>query len=128
MKLGEEFSEGERHPDYESPRALPAELAHGLSPTARHALSHPIRRGILRELNRDGATPRTPDELCPLFPGASRATIAYHANVLSDCGSVTVTLASASRGALTRSFISEVAADPEYQRALAATEQLDVPA
>jgi len=128
MRVGEDFSEGERHPDYEPPRPLPEGLALALSPKTRHALSHPIRRGILRELQRDGGSPQTPDGLQPLFPGVSRATIAYHANVLSDCGSVTVAVAAAARGTVRRSFVSAVAGDPEYQRALAATERLDLPA
>jgi DNA-binding transcriptional ArsR family regulator len=117
-----------RQPDHESSQPLPEELARSLAPKTRHALNHPMRRSMLRALNRGGATPRTPDELLPLFPGASRATIAYHAAVLRECGGVSMIVASAERGASARSFVSEVVDDLEYHRVLAATEQLDAAA
>jgi DNA-binding transcriptional ArsR family regulator len=123
--MEERYIAAERHPDYESPRRLPEELVGGLAPNARYALNHPTRRGILRELHRDSTVPRTPDELLPLFPGASRSTIAYHGSILEECGGVRITAAPAERGASARSFVSVVAADPEYHRVLVATEQLD---
>jgi hypothetical protein len=123
--MSQGHAESERHQSHELPPALPEELARTLAPATRRALGHPIRRGILRELHRDDSTPRTPSDLLPLFPGASRATITYHANILCDCGSATATATATKRGTITRSFVSDVVGNPEYQAVLAATEQLD---
>jgi hypothetical protein len=124
--MPQEPAGSEQHPDYESSQPLPEELARTLRPGVRHALNHPTRRGILRELNRDTATPKTADDLWPSFPRASRSTIAYHAHVLNEYGGLSISAEPAERGAVRRSFASEVASDPEYAIALAATEHLDV--
>lgn len=123
--LQREVPESERHPDYEEPQALPEDLAQCLTPSTRHALNHPIRRRILRSLNRARAISQTPDDLLLQCPGVLRKTITYHASVLHACGALRTTTDPGLHGAAKLSFTSEIGADFEYHLALVATEHLD---
>lgn len=114
-----------RDRNYQDPSALPASVAQDLSGPARDALNHRTRRCILRDLNRDDRRFWTVDELLRRFPHVPRATVAYHAGVLCECGSVKSSCEPGPGGRPTRSFSSEVAKSSEYRRVLAATEHLD---
>jgi DNA-binding transcriptional ArsR family regulator len=105
-------------------RALPMQLAQALEPKARRALTHVVRRRILRAFSED-PTPRTPEDLQMAFPGDRLATINYHLLVLGDCGSVTVSRVEQARGTAVRSFVSNVTGDAQYVAVLRATERLD---
>lgn len=118
----------EQHPDYESPQPLPEKLAQALTPGVRRALNHPTRRGILRELHRSGATPRTANDLSRALPGVSRKTLIYHAHVLAEYGGVMVTATPSKQGAAWQLFSSGVASDRQYIAVLTATEHLDLSA
>jgi hypothetical protein len=60
-----------------------------------------------------------------MFPEASLNTVTYHALVLTDCGCVLIADVQQARGALIRSFVSNVADNPQFVAILRATEQLD---
>lgn len=108
----------------ESNRPLPAHLAKSLSPEARQALMHGVRRRILRMFNQD-ATPRTTQGLLKTFPELSLSSVNYHVLVLDECGSLAVSRAKATPGSFTRLLTSNVAEDPQLVAILRATESLD---
>lgn len=65
---------------------LPLHLVAGLDGEAETALSHPLRREILRRLNSDpnkGESPSTLAKSIPCSPAIS--TVSYHAKVLVEC-------------------------------------------
>jgi hypothetical protein len=110
--------------DGEATRPLPKALAEGLAPETRHALMHGMRRCILRAFDEVPIVQTTRD-LMPTFPGVTLQTITYHVLVLEEFGSVTVSHIEQGRGSFSRSFVSNVANNPEVVAALQATERLD---
>lgn len=102
-------------------KKLPRGLAGGLSRAQRRALDHPVRREILRALDRE--SPATLVRLVELVPGRSVSTISYHALVLEECGCISVQLAVA--GPSCRHLESSVAGDAGIRSALDATRSLD---
>jgi DNA-binding transcriptional ArsR family regulator len=60
---------------------LPPELAAGLEPRLQDALGHPVRRRILRSLNRDGSA-ETAGWLAREVGGESLSRVTYHLRVL----------------------------------------------
>lgn len=105
---------------------LPFELAEALGPHLQRALEHPVRRRILRALNGAGET-RTLEELTTLIPGTTVGMIHYHAGVLEECGSVSITVSlpgtnSASAG---NRYASNIADDRTVMEALSSTREVD---
>jgi len=65
---------------------LPPALGADLGPPLRDALGHPLRRQILRVLQRAGGV-RSLSELAAAV-GAGEVLVAYHVQVLEGCGLV----------------------------------------
>jgi DNA-binding transcriptional ArsR family regulator len=104
---------------------LPSQIAAQLSPTARDALGHPVRRQILRALN-DSREPRSPGEIATeTLPHASVSVVSYHAQVLESCDSVAMTGTRQVRGGIDRLYASKVAGDEQVAAVLQATRRLD---
>jgi hypothetical protein len=95
-----------------SPSHLPDDLAETLAPHHQRALEHPFRRRILRALDDHGES-QTLVELADLLPDTSISTIGYHALVLEECGtiSVTVSLLSAESSRGSNSYASNIGDD-----------------
>lgn len=104
---------------------LPSQLAAQLSPMARDALGHPLRRQILRTLN-DSNEPRSPSEIATAtLPRASVSVVSYHAQVLETCDSVAMTGTRQVPGGIARLYASKVADDEQVAAVLQATRGLD---
>jgi DNA-binding transcriptional ArsR family regulator len=104
---------------------LPSQLAAQLSPRARDALGHPLRREILRALN-DSREPRTPSEIATTaLPKASISVVSYHARVLESHDSVAMTGTRQVPGGVARLYASKVAGDERVAAVLQATRGLD---
>jgi DNA-binding transcriptional ArsR family regulator len=104
---------------------LPSQLAAHLSPMARDALSHPMRRQILRALN-GSSEPRSPSEIATAaLPQAGVSVVSYHAQVLETCGSVAMTGIRQVPGGVARLYASKVAGDEQVAAVLQATRGLD---
>lgn len=108
----------------EDDRKLPHELTETLVPHQRRALEHPIRRQLLRCLNRDH-TAQTLAELGECTPGVGISTISYHMLVLQQCGFVSVSPEMSRPGRIGHSFSSNIADDRVVTVALEATQELD---
>jgi DNA-binding transcriptional ArsR family regulator len=115
-------------PQGSSESHLPAELASSLAPHLKRALDNPIRRRILRALNKDGE-PRTLGELSTLIPGTNISTIGYHVLTLEECGtvSVTVLLAESAFGRAGNRYASNIGDDQAVREVLSRTRQDDEP-
>ena len=108
-------------------RRLPLELAELLTPPLEHALNHPLRRDVLRALNRVGE-PLTAPELAASIPVASITLINYHAAVLERCDLLRATENAVAGDGFGRRYASNVAADVQIIAILGATETMDRPA
>jgi len=89
----------------------------------RQALSHPLRRRIVRALN--GGTPHTTAELRELVPVESLGALHYHVLVLEQAGVVHGSDLWNDVEGPTRSYVTEVATDAAVASLLKATRQLD---
>lgn len=86
----------------------------------RDALNHPVRRQILRTLIASDR-PLAPVEIVAAgLPSASLSTVAYHARVLEDSGSV-----SRANGDTPPRYSTEISSNPEIVALLEATRQAD---
>jgi DNA-binding transcriptional ArsR family regulator len=104
---------------------LPSQLAAQLSPTARDALDHPVRRQILRTLNQS-SEPRSPSEIATAtLPHASVSVVSYHARVLETCDSVAIAGTREVDGDTACLYASKVAGDEQVAAVLQATRGLD---
>jgi DNA-binding transcriptional ArsR family regulator len=113
-----------RPADQEVHYPLPPQLAESLEPTVRRALTHGMRRRILRTLNQDRSA-LTLQELATVFPKASLSTLSYHVLVLRDCGAVAIAGVEPAEGTLARSFVAVIAENTQITAVLDATERLD---
>jgi DNA-binding transcriptional ArsR family regulator len=101
------------------------ELAELLTPPLEHALNHPLRREILRALNRSDR-PRTAAELVSACPPATSVTLLnYHAAVLERCDLVRAIETDVAGEGFSRHYASNVAEDVQIIAILSATEALD---
>lgn len=108
-----------------SSRRLPVELAELLTPPLEHALNHPLRREILRALNRSDR-PRTAAELVSAcLPATSVTLLNYHAAVLERCDLVRAIENDVAGEGFSRHYASNVAEDVQIIAILSATEALD---
>ncbi|MDX6622659.1 MAG: Helix-turn-helix domain [Solirubrobacterales bacterium] len=108
-----------------SSRRLPVELAELLTPPLEHALNHPLRREILRALNRSDR-PRTAAELVSAcLPATSVTLLNYHAAVLERCDLVRTIENEVAGEGFSRHYASSVAEDVQIIAILSATEALD---
>jgi hypothetical protein len=105
-------------PAHEEP--TPADL---LEPKVRQALSHPLRRQIVRALD-DGA-PQTPGELRETVPVENPAALHYHVLVLEQAEVIRGSELWSGVEAPTRSYVTEVATDAVVASLLKATQPLD---
>lgn len=101
----------------------PADL---LEPKVRQALSHPLRRQIVRVLN-DGSAQTTSD-LRGTVPAENLGVLHYHVLVLEQAGVIRGSDLWNDVEAPTRSYVTEVAADATVASLLKATQPLDDPA
>lgn len=103
---------------------LPDE-ASALTPERRKVLGHPIRRKILRALNR-GTDGQTLSDLSEAVSQVDLSTISYHVLVLETGGCISVYSEVVSgRGGMERVYGSNVADDRIVLEVLGATEQRD---
>ncbi len=107
-------------------REVLGELLADLPRETRQALNNPVRRKILRMLN-DSETPCTSREIAlAVMPQKSKLRcVNYHTLLLANQGSVKVTGARPIRGALARSYASNVAGDRQITTVLQASRELD---
>ena len=98
----------------------PADL---LEPQVRQALSHPLRRQIIRALNAGPA--RTTGDLREILPVESLSTLHYHVLVLEQAEVIQGSDLWNSVDAPMRSYVTEVAGDAAVSSLLKATQQLD---
>lgn len=98
----------------------PADL---LEPQVRQALSHPLRRQIVRTLN--GGSARTTGELRELVPVERLGALHYHVLVLEQAGVISGSDPWSRVEAPTRSYVTEVAGDAAVASLLEATQHLD---
>jgi hypothetical protein len=106
-------------------RRLPLELAELLTPPLEHALNHPLRREVLRALNRSDL-PRSAAELvASSLPSTSVTLLNYHAAVLERCDLVRVTEDEVAGAGFSRRYASNVAEDVQIIAILSATDALD---
>ena|SRR5689334_8206370 len=106
-------------------RRLPLELAELLTPPLEHALNHPLRREVLRALNRSGR-PRGATELVTACPPATSVTLLnYHAAVLERCDLLRVLENDVAGEGFSRRYASNVSEDVQIIAILSATEALD---
>jgi len=90
----------------------------------RQALSHPLRRQIVRALN-DGA-PHSPNELRQMAPAESLSVLRYHALVLEEAEIIQGSDPWRSLDAPVRSYVTAVASDAAVASLLKETEQADL--
>jgi len=105
-------------------RGLAPDLGLGLTETTRKALSHQIRRVMLRGLH-EGGKPESPVEMMERIPGVTLGLVSYHANVLRNYGVTRLVEESQVRGATQHFYVSAVDGDTEVEEVLAATEADD---
>jgi DNA-binding transcriptional ArsR family regulator len=105
---------------------LPTQLATQLPLKTRDALGHPVRREILRTLNA-GADPRSAGEIAAAFPEVSLSVLTYHAQVLENRGTITVTTGGEEPGGASRLYSSTVSDDERIASILRATRESDRP-
>ncbi len=98
----------------------PADL---LEPQVRQALSHPLRRQIVRTLN--GGSAQTTGELRETVPAESLGALHYHVLVLEQAGVVRGSDLWNDVDAPTRSYVTEVSKDAAVASLLKATQPLD---
>lgn len=89
----------------------------------RQALSHPLRRQILRALH--GKSAQTTGELRELVPVENLGALHYHVLVLEQAGVVEGSDLWNAVDAPTRSYVADVASDAAVASLLKATKQLD---
>jgi len=96
-----------------------------LEPQVRQALSHPLRRQILRALHGSSGAAQTTGELRELVPVESLGALHYHVLVLEQAGVVQGSDLWNDVDAPTRSYVADVASDAAVASLLKATKQLD---
>jgi DNA-binding transcriptional ArsR family regulator len=100
---------------------LPGQLAAKLGPRLQDALDHPVRREVLRALNRSVRSQSTLEvraELRAFGPSQLR----YHLQVLRRSGAIASDSAAADTGGAGPRYASEVVDDGEVKAVLRATE------
>lgn len=77
-------------PDCAEPEGsrLSHSLAMMLEPELQEALDHPVRREILRSVNRRGDPPAIPAEIASRLSRWRLAQLSYHAQVLTDAAAL----------------------------------------
>ncbi|HWO47744.1 MAG TPA: helix-turn-helix domain-containing protein [Solirubrobacterales bacterium] len=98
----------------------PADL---LEPQVRQALSHPLRRQIVRILN--GGSAQTASDLREIVPAENLAALNYHVVVLEQAGVISGSDLWNDVEAPIRSYVTEVAKDAAVASLLKATQPLD---
>ncbi len=89
----------------------------------RQALSHPLRRKIVRALNSSSA--QTTNELREAVPVDNLAALHYHVTVLEQAEVIRGSELWKAVDAPTRSYVTEVASDAAVASLLKATQALD---
>lgn len=89
----------------------------------RQALSHPLRRKIVRALNDSAA--QTTGELREAIPVDNLAALHYHVSVLEQAEVIRGSELWKDVDAPTRSYVTEVATDAAVASLLKATQPLD---
>jgi hypothetical protein len=103
---------------------LSAHLAAALGPKLQDALDHPVRREVLRGLNRSERS-RSISEIGAELPAFRLGQLNYHLQVLRQSGTVASEPADAGMGQVRAQYGSEVAGDGQVRAVLRATEQWD---
>jgi len=103
---------------------LSARFASVLEPKLQDALDHPIRRELLRALNRS-ERPRSIGEIAAQFPPFGLSRLSYHLQVLWRSGTVASEPSCAGSGDGPAHYASEVFDDGQVLAVLRATERWD---
>jgi DNA-binding transcriptional ArsR family regulator len=103
---------------------LSADLAATLDPQRLDALDHPVRREVLRTLNRK-VRPRTITEIGSELPGFPLSQLSYHLHVLRRSGTIAAESSAISAGHTGARYASDVCEDGSIRAVLRATEQWD---
>ncbi len=107
---------------------LPLELAELLTPPLEHALDHPLRREILRALNRSDRPLGAAELVTESLAVGNVTQLNYHAAVLERCDLVRVIDSDIAGETLGRQYASTVSEDVQIITILGAMEALDRPA
>ena|SRR5215211_6728402 len=103
---------------------LSARLAAVLDPKLQDALDHPVRRELLRALNRS-ERPRSIGEMATALPPFGPSRLNYHLQVLHRSGTVAAEPSCAGPGGGHAHYASEVFDDGRVLTVLRATERWD---
>ncbi|HET9593867.1 MAG TPA: helix-turn-helix domain-containing protein [Solirubrobacterales bacterium] len=103
---------------------LSTRLAETLDPKLQDALDHPVRREVLRTLNRSGRS-RAVSELGVELNGFPLSQLNYHLQVLAQLGTVGADSTHLRFGQAHAHYASEVSDRKEVLVVLRATERLD---
>ena len=103
---------------------LSARLAAGLEPKLQDALDHPVRRELLRALNRS-ERPRSGGEMAAQLPPFGLSRLTYHLQVLRRSGAVASESSCAGPGGGRALYASAVFDDGQVLAVLRATERWD---
>jgi hypothetical protein len=107
-------------------QGLPEELTELLPPRLERALNHPLRRQILRLLNRDKNGGLSAIDLASAVKPTTGATqLNYHAGVLETCDLIRVVDADGPSSGTGRRYASTASRDVQIVAVLAATERID---
>jgi DNA-binding transcriptional ArsR family regulator len=104
---------------------LPLELAELLTPPLEHALNHPLRREILRALNRSGRPGSAAELVDACRPATNVTLLNYHAAVLERCDLVRVIESDVAGEGFGRRYASNVTEDVQVIAILSAAEIID---
>ncbi len=107
-------------------QGLPQELTELLPPRLERALGHPLRRQILRLLNRDREGGLSALELASSVEPATGVTqLNYHASVLETCDLIRIVETETASAGGGRRYASTASRDVQIVAILAATERGD---
>jgi DNA-binding transcriptional ArsR family regulator len=87
------------------------------------AIDHPVRRSVLRAL-ADSDEARSPIQMARAF-GLPLGMVAYHTNVLLECGGIELVDERTARGAVEHLYETTIEDDPPIETLLEETREID---
>lgn len=110
--------------DMKGPQPIRPGMGIGLEPRVEDALSHPLRREIVRILNTDGR-PRTLDGLSAALPSFTVSEVNYHVLVLRGAGVIISDSTAPAPSGRHRAYRSVIAEDASVLAVMRVNERSD---